>query len=155
MVEEQNGVDQPGSSQPTQQPAAPSYAPDANDQSQGGKTSSGLDPNLAGMLCYLFGWVSGLIFFLIEKDNKFVRFHAMQSILLNVALIALYVVSGILTAMLFFVPVLGKMLISLIGIIMMIVPLAFLGLAILLMVKAYQGEKFKLPIIGDMAEKNA
>jgi uncharacterized membrane protein len=160
MVEEQNGGNQPGSDQPEQsqqvpQPAAPSYTQDTNDQNQSGKTSSGLDANLAGLLCYLFGWVSGLIFFLIEKDNKFVRFHAMQSILLNVALIALYVVSGILTAILFFVPVLGKMLIGLIGIIMAIAPLAFLGLAILLMVKAYQGEKFKLPIIGDMAEKNA
>ena len=44
------------------------------------KTSSGMDENVAGLLCYLVGWVTGLIFFLIEKENQFVRFHAMQSI---------------------------------------------------------------------------
>jgi uncharacterized membrane protein len=44
------------------------------------KTSIGLDQNIAGALCYLFGWVTGLVFYLIEKDNSFVRYHAMQSI---------------------------------------------------------------------------
>ena len=44
------------------------------------KTSTGLQENVAGLLCYVLGWVTGLIFILIEKENKFVRFHAMQSI---------------------------------------------------------------------------
>ena len=48
------------------------------------KSSTGLDENIAALLSYILGWVSGLIFFLIEKDSKFVRFHAMQSILFNV-----------------------------------------------------------------------
>src|SRR5215208_7905053 len=50
-----------------------------------GKSSTGLDENIAALLSYVFGWISGLIFFLIEKESRLVRFHAMQSLLLNVA----------------------------------------------------------------------
>lgn len=64
---------------------APKEAP----KSSGG---TGLEPNVAALLAYLFGWLGGLIFYLIEKDNKFVRFAAMQSILLNVAMFALWIV---------------------------------------------------------------
>ena len=46
-----------------------------------GKTSSGMQANVAGLLCYLLGVITGIIFILIEKENKFVRFHAMQSII--------------------------------------------------------------------------
>ena len=52
---------------------------------QSGKSSTGLDENIASLIAYLAGWVSGLIFFLIERDSRLVRFHAMQAILLNVA----------------------------------------------------------------------
>ena len=50
------------------------------------KTSTGLDENVAGLLCYVLGWVSGLVFILIEQENNFVRFHAMQSIIVFGAL---------------------------------------------------------------------
>jgi hypothetical protein len=46
------------------------------------KASTGLEPNVAGLLCYLVGWITGLVFILIEKENQFVRFHAMQSIII-------------------------------------------------------------------------
>jgi len=104
------------------------------------KTSSGMNQNVAGLLCYLFGWITGLIFFLIEKENRFVRFHAMQSIITFGGLTALYFV-------LTFIPIIGWILVP-------FVALAQLVLWILLMVKAYQGELFKLPMIGDLAEKN-
>mgnify|MGYP001075015846 CR=1 FL=1 len=104
---------------------------------------TGLEPNVAGLLCYLFGWVSGLIFFLIEKDS-FVRFHAMQSIIVFGAITVLSIIFGIL----FMVPFVGAIL----GAILWI---GTLILWILLMVKAYQGERFKLPIAGDIAEKNS
>ena len=104
------------------------------------KTSTGMDQNIAGLLCYLAGWITGLIFFLIEKENKFVRFHAMQSIITFGSLTVLFMVLG-------FIPILGWMLVP-------VVALVQLVLWILLMVKAYQGEQFKLPIIGDLAEKN-
>jgi len=95
------------------------------------KSSTGLEENVAGLLCYVAGWVTGLIFFLIEKDSKFVKFHAMQSIITFVAVVILA-----------FIPVINWV----IGILALV-------LWILLMIKAYQGEKFKLPVIGDLAEK--
>ena len=59
---------------------------------QTAKSSTGLDENVAALLSYIFGWVSGLIFFLIEKDSRLVRFHAMQSILLNAAALVVGIV---------------------------------------------------------------
>lgn len=103
------------------------------------KTSTGLEENVAGLLCYVVGWITGLIFIIIEKENKFVRFHAMQSI----------VVFGILTVariVLGWIPFIGWILGIIIGI------LAFV-LWIILMIKAFQGEKYKLPWAGNFAEK--
>ncbi|MDO8886563.1 DUF4870 domain-containing protein [Candidatus Oleimmundimicrobium sp.] len=115
-------------------------------------SSTGMDPKVAALLSYLFGWVSGLIFFLIEKEDKYVRFHAMQSILLSVACIVIMIALNIILGILMFVA-------DIFGIFFAIVSplfsLAFFVLWIMLMVKAYQGEKWKLPIIGDMAEKYA
>jgi uncharacterized membrane protein len=106
------------------------------------KTSTGIQENVASMLCYLVGWVTGLVFFLIEKENKTVRFHAIQSIVVFGFISVLQIVLGMFSF-------LGIMLMPVIG-------LAALVLWILLMVKAYQGgEKFKLPVAGDIAEKNA
>lgn len=104
------------------------------------KTSSGMNQNVAGLLCYVAGWITGLIFFLIEKENRFVRFHAMQSIITFGGLTVLFIgLSMIPFVNLVVVPILG---------------LVQLVLWIVLMVKAYQGQLFKLPVIGDMAEKN-
>lgn len=106
-----------------------------------GKTSTGLEANVAGLLCYLLGWITGLIFFLIEKENKYVRFHALQSILVFGAF-------TVLPFILVMIPALGPMLLPLVSLLELV-------LWIVLMVKAYQGEKFKLPLAGDIAEKNS
>ncbi|RPJ62410.1 MAG: DUF4870 domain-containing protein [Dehalococcoidia bacterium] len=103
------------------------------------KSSTGLEENVAALLSYVVGWVTGLIFFLIEKDSKFVKFHAMQSI---ITFGGLMVISWILTI----IPVIGWVIGMILGI------LAFV-LWIVLMVKAYKGERYKLPFIGDLAEK--
>ena len=105
------------------------------------KTSTGLEENIAGLLCYVLGWITGLVFFLIEKENKAVRFHAMQSI---VVFGAITVVSIIVS----WIPFIGYIL----GILLSILALI---LWILLMVKAYQGEKYKVPVAGNIAEKQA
>ncbi len=105
-----------------------------------GKTSVGMQANIAGVLCYAAGWITGIIFFLIEKENKFVRFHAFQSMVVFGATMILSVVLAVTVVGLILVP---------------FVNIAALILWIVLMVKAYQGEKFKLPVAGDMAEKNA
>ena len=110
------------------------------------KTSTGLQENVAGLLAYVLGWVSGLVFILIEKENKFVRFHAMQSIIVFGAI----TVINILLYILWVIPVVGWIFGTIIATIMWVLAIV---LWIILMVKAYQGERFKLPIAGDMAEK--
>lgn len=103
------------------------------------KTSTGLQANIAGLLCYVLGWVSGLVFILIEKENKFVRFHAMQSIYVFGAL----TIAGIVLGWIPFIGVVFGWLISALGFILWIV----------LMFKAYQGTMYKLPWTGNLAEK--
>ena len=105
-----------------------------------GKTSTGIQANVAGLLCYLAGFVTGIIFYLIEKDNKFVRFHAMQSCITFGAVFVLQIFFVAMPIFIFLLPILS---------------IGSLILWIVLMVKAYQGEKFKLPIIGDVAEKKS
>lgn len=104
-----------------------------------GKTSTGINANVAGLLCYLLGFVSGIIFLIIEQENRFVRFHALQSVLAFGFLFVFKIIAS-------FIPFLGWLLIPLIGIV------AFI-LWIVLMVKAYKGEYFKVPIVGNMAEQ--
>lgn len=106
-----------------------------------GKTSTGMQPNVAALLSYLVGFITGIIFYVIEKENKFVRFHAMQSIVTFGFLFVLGFILGV-------IPIIGWVLMPVLWIIEVI-------LWIVLMVKAYQGEKFTLPIAGDIAEKNS
>ena len=122
------------------------------------KSSTGLDDNVASLLAYLFQFLGGLIFFLIEKDSRFVRFHAMQSMLLSgvfwVALIALWIVTFVLTLIL---GQLSGLLASLVWIITFLLQLvlvvgALIGF-VLCMIKAYQRQYFKLPLLGSYAEK--
>ncbi len=103
------------------------------------KSSTGMEENVAALLSYVLGWVTGLIFFLIEKESKFVKFHAMQSIITFGGLTILYYIFML-------IPFLGWALNAILGILGLV-------LWILLMIKAYQGAKFKLPFIGDLAEK--
>ncbi len=109
------------------------------------KTSLGIDENIESLLSYVLGWVTGLVFFLLEKENKTVRFHAVQSMVVFGALHVCQIVVGIMSLAL---GRLAFMINSLLG-------LAGLVLWVLLMVKAYQGERFKLPIAGDIAEKHS
>jgi uncharacterized membrane protein len=106
-----------------------------------GKSSTGLDENIAGLLTYVFGIVTGIIFLVIEKESKFVRFHAFQSILVFAAFIILNMVLG-------FIPFIGW----LVG--LLISPVAFV-LWLILMYQAYQGKWFKIPIIGNISEEQA
>jgi len=125
---------------------------------QAAKSSTGLDENIASLLSYIFGWVSGLVFFLIEKDSRLVRFHAMQSLLFN---ILIGVVAFALWIVLFIVFLIASQLsgalttlLSLVSVLVWVVfVIAIFGGLILCLVKAFQGQYFKLPIIGNFAEK--
>ncbi len=105
------------------------------------KSSTGLDENMAALFSYIFGFVTGIIFFVIEKESKFVKFHAMQSILVTVALMVINFILGL-------IPVIGWILA------IVIAPVS-LVLWVVLMVKAYKHTWFKLPVIGEIAEKQA
>lgn len=102
------------------------------------KTSTGFDANVAAALTYLVGFVTGIIFLLVEKDNKFVRFHAMQSTLLFLGIVAVDILLQL-------VPIIGALVV-----VFIVIPVSAI-LWLLLMYKAYQGEEFKLPLVGQMA----
>ncbi len=110
------------------------------------KTSLGMDENIEGLLCYVLGWITGIVFLVLEKDNKFVRFHAMQSIatFLPLSIIA-WIIGSIFVWLPFFGWAIAGMISTLIWILMLI-------LWLILMFKAYQGEMYKLPVVGDFAE---
>lgn len=103
-----------------------------------GKSSTGLQPNVAALLCYLAGFVTGIVFLVLEKDNKFVRFHAMQSIILFGGIFVLQMALIFTIVLIILVPLLNI--------------LSFI-LWIILMIKAYNGEMYKLPVIGNIAEQ--
>lgn len=99
--------------------------------------TEGIDPKLAGLLCYI--WIVGLIFWIISKD-KFVRFHAIQSVLLGIVFFVLEIIVAFIPFAWFFSWILWPL---------------YVVLIVIMMLKAYQGAKYKLPVIGDFAEKNS
>ena len=120
--------------------AAPAAATDS--------PTAGIDENVAGLLCYVFGWVSGLIFLLIDK-RPFVKFHGAQSIAFNICIVPIWFALWIVWLILLHVPIIGLLGVA----IFPIFGLAVFAAWIFLMYKAYSHEKFKLPIIGDIVEK--
>ena len=114
------------------------------------KTSLGLEENIEAVLCYLFIWISGLFFFFIEDKNKFIRFHALQSILVFLPLTILAWIFGGFFGVFSYGP--GWYFFAWISWFFWILVII---MWLVLMVKAYQMIKFKLPIVGDIAEKNA
>jgi len=114
------------------------------------KTSLGLEENVEAVLCYLLFFFSGLFFYLVENKNKYIRFHAMQSILTFLPLFILAWVFGGFFGVLRY----GSGLLFLSWISWFFWGIVFV-MWLVLMVKAYQMVKFKLPIVGDIADKNS
>jgi uncharacterized membrane protein len=130
----------PGQTPPPAQPIAPAQA--------------GLQDNMVAALCYLGSIITGILFLVIEpyNHNKTIRFHAFQSIFLWVACIVIYIVAGIFSFALGTLPIIGILFtVVLHGALF----LAFFVLWLLLMYKAYNNERWVLPIIGPLAEKQA
>ena len=125
---------------------------------QTGKSSTGLDENVAALIAYIFGWLSGLILLLMEKESRLVRFHAMQSILLNVLVAVIGFVLWIVTFIFVLIASqMGGFLGTIVGLLATLIWIVFcIGLFIawvMCLIKAYQGQFFKLPVIGNFAEK--
>ncbi len=101
------------------------------------RSSTGLDENVAGFFCYLLGFITGIVFLVVEKESRFVKFHAMQS---TITFLSLFVISLILGL----IPIIA----------LLVYPIWILSLILwlLLMIKALRGERYLLPIVGKMAE---
>ena len=118
---------------------------------QAAPAGAGMQQNVAGLLCYILGLITGIIFLVIEPHNKnrFVRFHAFQSIFFHVAWIVLYIVYTVIAiALPWSLHILASLLYLLVG-------LGGFLVWLFLMYKAYNNEMFKLPVIGDIAMKQA
>jgi uncharacterized membrane protein len=123
---------------PTPTPSAPTSAPMAS--------------NVAGALCYLFGFITGIIFLVIDpyKNDKFVRFHAFQSIFFSiVCIIVWWIMSALLVGMIFS----GGF--GFAVLLLRLIQIAILAAVVFLMYKAYNNQQFKLPVLGDLAAKQA
>jgi uncharacterized membrane protein len=118
------------------------------------ESSTGLTANQVGFLCYVAVWITGIVFVVLEKKSKFVKFHAWQSIMTFVALTVAQVVLSALAAIPSPPPLLWSPKEVLIAL-SIIVWLIFVGLWIALMILAYQGKMWKVPWAGDWAEKQA
>jgi uncharacterized membrane protein len=133
----QQGYQQPGYP-PPQGYGQPPVVQKSIVAQQLGPSSIGIDPNISAAISYF--WVIGLIFFLIEKQNRFVRFHALQAMFLGIA-------AWIISFVFAFIPY--------VGFIGSLVGLVWLVGGIYAAVQAYNGKWFKLPVVGDMAYNNA
>lgn len=127
---------QPSETSPTPQPAE----------------GTGLEPNVAGALAYFLGALTGVLFLILDKDRPFVRFHAMQSILFSLAWFGLWIGLLVLDVVLGAVPVVGWLLSLLLNLILALV--GFI-LWLLFMYRAFQGEEWEFPFIGEHARRMA
>lgn len=118
----------------------------------GGAQGTGLAPNIASLLCYICSPITGIVFLLIEKENKDVIFHAWQSLVFGVAYIAVVILLEILAAIM---GLLASVLGIIVGFFIPLVMLAAFIIWIVCLVKAYQGERWRIPVIGDFAAKKA
>lgn len=127
-------------------PPEPTQAPPPS----GGGT--GLQPNVAGALSYFLGALTGILFLVIDKDRPFVRFHAMQSILLTVAFVGLSIVLFILGVALGTLPLIGWLISVLLS---LAVWIGGFVLWLYLMYRAYQGDEWQVPVLGPHARRLA
>ena len=136
-----------------QQYQVPNFAQGTQYGSAGDASSTSLNvaPNILGFLSYLVWPISSIIIFLLEKRNTFVRFHALQATFVAAAVIVLEILERILIA----IPVLGGIFALLFLCANIIIGIGLFVLWIFMMVQAYQGKKYKLPYVGDQAEKYA
>ena len=111
------------------------------------RTELGLSQNIEGALCYSIGFVTGIIFLFLENDNKFVKFHAIQSTIVFLPLFIVYIAIA-------FLPMVGIIMNMMYWpIIIPILSIIIIIFWFFLMYKAFIGERYKLPIVGDFIEK--
>lgn len=123
----------------------------ADDEST--EVAGGLDENIAGALTYLLGFITGIVFLFIEEENEFVRFHAAQSTVTFGVIFGINIVFMIINTVLAFIPVIGWIIAALFTLVQMLFGLATIALWLVLMFKAFQGDRWSLPVFGPFAER--
>jgi uncharacterized membrane protein len=118
-----------------------------------GGTSTGLDANIASVLLYVLWLITGVVFPIVENENEFVRFHAMQCVVLSVAGIVVGLVFSAFTLAVGVIPILGGPLAWVIGLISRLVSLVFFTGWLFAMYKAYQNEAYELPVVGGITRR--
>ena len=118
----------------------------------GGSQGTGLAPNIASLLCYICMPITSIIFLIIEKENQDVRFHAWQGTEFGVGYIILIIALELLAAIL---GAIASVLGIIVGFFVPIVGLAAFVVWIVCLIKAYQGERWRIPVVGDFAAKKA
>jgi uncharacterized membrane protein len=113
-------------------------------------TSTGIEPNVGAALSYILGIITGIIFLVLEKDNRFVRFHAAQSIAVSLIIIVLSIGVSLISSILALIPILGWIAVL---ILTMGLAIGTFVLWVVLMVRAYQGEEWELPVAGELARR--
>ena len=133
---------------PPQPPPPPRPEPEISGKS----TSTGLPPNIAAALASV-PLVGGIIFYLVEKHDSFVRFYAMQSIIYGGAWLLFYIVWSVILAILAPIPVVGWIIAIPLWIIWALIHIAFLVIMIITIVKALTGVRWEIPYVGPIARK--
>ncbi|MEP6900643.1 MAG: DUF4870 domain-containing protein [Actinomycetota bacterium] len=129
-----------------------------------GKTALGLENNIGALVCYAgnlicaFGLIYSIIVITQDKTNKLPRFHAFQSVILNIACLIIFVPLGIILAIVLsvigaFSGILSTILGGIIGLVFLVLGLGVLYFVVMAAIKAYNGEIYKIPFVGDYAEK--
>ena len=121
----------------------------------GASTETGLDENVAGALAYLLGLVTGVLFLVVEGENRFVRHHAAQSIVLHVAAIGVAVVIWVLDAVLSGIPVVGVVFGAVFWLVWGLFAAGGLAVWLFVMYRAYSHDRFYLPVVGRFARSIA
>lgn len=111
------------------------------------KSSTGMDPKVAVLLAYLFSWVGGLVFWLIEKENKFVKWNALQALILGIIEVGSLIVISLLLGM---IPIIGWFFFSWLG--WLIFGIARV-LAIVALIMAFQCNTFRIPGVCQLTDK--
>jgi len=113
-----------------------------------------LEPNVAAAIAYLFAPLTGIVVLLVEGDDDFVRFHSLQSIGFGAVAIATWVAIGVVMGVLTVIPVVGDIFAFLVLPLNAVVGLGMFAVWLLLILKAYQGERYGLPVLGPIAASN-
>ncbi|MGM0381091.1 MAG: DUF4870 domain-containing protein [bacterium] len=124
-----------------------------NEAGNSADTSTGMEPNVAGALSYLLGVITGILFYVIEKENEFIRFHAMQSIILFGGLFVAGTLLSVVVTILAVIPIIGWIIAALLSLFSLLLTPFIIALWVYLMYKAFNGERYELPLVGKYARE--